>query len=111
MTRTEVATMIASIGIPYAYYQFERGTATEPPFLCFYYLRDNDVLADNTNYQALDHLMVELYTATKDFGLEKTVKDTLNENGLVYTWEETYIDTQRMYMTIFEADVVITEET
>ena len=110
MTYKEVATMVASINKPYAYYQFEEGTAQAPPFICFYFEGSNDLEADNTNYQRIEHLIVELYTDQKDFSLEKTVEDTLNNNGIVFSRSEDVIDSEHLYMVVFEGDVVITEE-
>ena len=33
MSYEDIATMIESIGLPYAYYQFPEGTGQEPPFV------------------------------------------------------------------------------
>lgn len=111
MTYKEVNSMIASIGLPYAYYQFNKKTAQAPPFICFFYANSNDFAADNTNYQRIERLVVELYTDEKDFSIEKTIEDTLNAHELVFTREETPLDDERMYEVIFETDVIITEET
>jgi len=110
MTYKEVNTMLSSVGIPYAYNQFDNDTPQEPPFICFLYDHGDDLIADNTNYQLIRMLSVELYTDTKDFELEQTVEDVLNANGLVYSKQETYLESERMYMITFEADVVITKE-
>ena len=67
MTIKEVATMVASIGVPYAYYQFPEGTEQATPFVCFFYSRNNDMKADDANYQKIEHLVIELYTDNKDF--------------------------------------------
>lgn len=111
MTHKQVATMIASVGIPYAYYQFPDDTGQQPPFICFFYSTNNDVLADDTNYQKIEHLVIELYTDNKDFGLEASVEAVLNLNGLVYSRDEEYLDSERMFEVVYESDVVITEET
>lgn len=110
MTYKEVNTMLSSVGIPYAYNQFDNDTPQEPPFICFLYDHGDDLIADNTNYQLIRMLSVELYTDTKDFELEQTVEDVLNANRLVYSKQETYLESERMYMITFEADVVITKE-
>lgn len=110
MTYKEVNTMISGVGIPYAYNQFDNDTPQEPPFICFLYDHGDDLIADNTNYQLIRMLSVELYTDTKDFELEQTVEDVLNANGLVYSKQETYLESERMYMITFEVDVVITKE-
>lgn len=111
MTYKEIATMVASTNIPYSYYQFEEGTAQAPPFICFYFDEGNDLPADNTNYQRIEHLIVELYTEQKDFSLEKTVENTLNNHDIVFRRSEDVIDSEHLYMVVFEGDVVITEET
>lgn len=110
MTYKEVASMISGTGLPYAYYQFPEGTAQACPFICFYFTRSNDLSADDTNYQKIRQLAVELYTDNKDFATEETVENALNNAGLVYSREETYIDTERMYMVTFTTQVVITDE-
>ncbi len=110
MTYKEVATMISSVGIPYAYYEFPDNTEQSPPFICFFFELSNDLVADNTNYQKIRPLSIELYTDNKDFALEETIETILNQNGLVYSREETWLDTERMYMVTFMTDIVITEE-
>lgn len=110
MTYKEVASMVESIGVPYAYYQFSKDTARPCPFICFYFDSSNDFLADGTNYQPIRSLTIELYTDAKDFALEQTVEDTLNNHGLVFYRLESYIDSEKMYMVTFTTEIVITKE-
>lgn len=110
MTYKEVSTMIAGFGIPYAYYQFPEGTAQPCPFICFYFPDSNDFAADNTNYQRIRPLTIELYTDNKDFELEETIEAALNGSGLVYARFESWIDTEKMNMVTYETQVIITEE-
>lgn len=109
MTYKEVADVIAQIGVPWAYYQFKE-TLQGPPFVCFFYTSNNDFLADDKNYQKIEHLAVELYTEEKDFSLESMAELVFEENGFVYTKDEEYLDSERMHMTIYEMDVIITKE-
>ena len=109
MTYKQVAEMVSSIGVPYAYYQFPNNTGIAPPFVCFYFNSSNDFAADNTNYQRIRQLSLELYTDNKDFTLEQTVENILNQNGLVYSREETYLDSEIMYMVTFMTEIIITE--
>ena len=109
MTYQDVATMIASLNIPFAYYQFPNGTEQACPFICFFFENSNDLAADNTNYQRIRSLSIELYTDNKDFALEESVESLLNSNGLVYTREESYLDSERMYMVTFTSEIVVTE--
>ena len=110
MTYREVATMIKNIGYPCAYYQFPEGTEQACPFICFYFTLSNDLAADDTNYQKIRQLAVELYTDNKDFAAEQVVEDALNASGLVYNREESYLDSERMYMVTFTTQVVIADE-
>jgi len=109
MTYRQVAEMVSSIGVPFAYYQFPNNSGIAPPFVCFYFDSSNDFAADNTNYQRIRPLSIELYTDNKDFTLEQTVENVLNQNGLVYSREETYLDSERMYMVTFMTEIIITE--
>ena len=110
MTHKQVADMLKTVGIPTAYYQFTDNTAQEPPFICFFYPDNDDIYADDSNYQKIERLVIELYTDNKDFTLESAVESVLKENGLTFTRAEQYLDSERMYEVIFETYVIITEE-
>ena len=111
MTYKEIANMINSIGPPSAYYQFPEGTAQPTPFICFYYPNDNDFVADNSNYQKIEHLVIELYTDNISFEEEAAVEAVLLSHGFVWARNRQWIDSERMHETIYEMDVVINPET
>jgi len=111
VTYKEVASMIAGINLPYAYDHFEEGNASPPPFICFYFEGSNDLAADDTNYQKIRPLTIELYTDNKDFSTEETVEAALNSAGLVFSRSETFIDSERMYEVVYTTEVVITVDT
>lgn len=113
MTYKDIATMIDAIGLPFAYDHFDadpQNPPPAPPFVTFYYPGSDDLAADNTNYQRIRPLTVELYTDNKDFSLEETVEAALNGAGLMYSRLETYIDSEHMYMVTYETEFVLTEE-
>lgn len=110
MTFTDVADMIEEIGLPFSYYQFNDGTGVAPPFICFFYGGSNDLYADDSNYQKIETVYIELYSDQKDFTLEESVETVLKSHGLTWTREETWIDSERMYEVVFTMEVVITEE-
>ena len=113
MTYADVKTMLDGVEIsegvpvPNAYYQFEEDTGIVPPFICFYYTGSRDMYADNSNYQKIDHLVVELYTKEKDFSLEAALESALNAAGLTWSREETRLDSERMYVEVYDMDVII----
>jgi len=110
MTYAEINSIIESIGVPSAYYQFTADTAQPPPFICFYFDYDADLHADNTNYQSVAHLIIEQYTDEKDFDLEAKVKRILNDSGITFTRTETYIDSEKLYLVTYSTNLIITEE-
>ena len=107
MTFQEVKNMVESIGLPYAYFQFPEKTGQAPPFVCFFYTNSDDLFADNSNYQDIRRLNIELYTSTKDFALEKTIEDTLKLNGFSYYREENFIETEKIWQIAYEMEVLI----
>lgn len=111
MTRDEIATVIASVGLPYAYDHFTDDDAPGgPPFICFLYTDRADFLADDINYQPITTLVIELYTDDPDFTKEAAVESALNNAGLVYGKDgPEYIDGERMYMTTYSTTVLLTE--
>ena len=110
MTYKEIATLVDGIGYPYAYYQFEKETAKEPPFICFYYPGRDDFLADDSNYKQITELVIELYTDNKDFTAEAAVEAALEAAEIVYEKDEAYIDSERMYMITYTTEVLINAE-
>lgn len=107
MTYKEVATMVSSIGLPFAYYQFPEGTGQAPPFVVFFYTHSDDLYADQENYQRISTLNIELYTREKDYDTEATVEGVLKNNHLTYYKEETYIDSEKMWQIAYEMEVII----
>lgn len=108
MTYKEVKTLLSTTNLPVVYYQWPEGQAPEPPYLIFYYPGDNDFIGDNSNYQKIRELTVELYTDQKDFALEETVEGVLS--GMVYSRYETYIDDERLFLVTYEMEVIINAE-
>lgn len=107
MTRQEVATMIGSIKLPWAYYSFENSLSPEYPFIVYYYTDGDDKIADNTNYCRIEGLTVELYTQQTDFLTERLVENALINNGIVFSKTRTYISQELAWQTTYESEVII----
>lgn len=107
MTYKEINTMIKSIGLPYAYFQFPKNTGQAPPFVLFFYSQQDGLFADDTNYQKIAKLNIELYTKEKDFAREEAVENVLQSYGFSYYKEENYIDTEQMFQIAYEMEVII----
>ncbi len=111
MTSAEIKTMMDEVGIPTAYLMFSNDTAAPPPFICFYFDDSDDMYADNENYARIRPLTIELYTDNKDYALEERTEAVLKSNGLSYRKvSETYIDSERMMMCVYETEVIYNAE-
>lgn len=105
MTYQDISTMIDEIGIPSAYRVFR--DEQELPYCIFFYPENADVMADDTNYQTNVVLRLELYDKEKPFELESRTENILTRHGLVYAKFDDYIESERMYMTTYESEVLI----
>ena len=111
-TREEIEAMVASIGLPYAYWKFDNNTAQSPPFICWFFSEPRDVMADDENYVDRELLSIELYTKFRDFDQELAVEDVLKSYGFSYATEPNYIDSEKVWQIAYESEVIInvTEE-
>lgn len=110
MTFKEVNTMIASFGMSYTYHEWDCAPEDVPalPWVVFRYPNISDFYADNTNYQRVTALEIELCTENKDFDSEAAIESVLASKGLTYTKEELYIESERMFDVRYELEVLIT---
>ena len=113
MTRAEISTMIAGVGIPYAFDHFDDEDGAHPqgpPFICFMLSARDDFHADNGNYVKVAQLVIELYTDDPDFTLEAAVESALTTAGLGYQrGDQSFIDSEQMYQTIYNTEVLLTD--
>ena len=108
MTTQDIKTMIATIGVPYAYRQFTKETAKAPPFICFFFDGSDNFDADDCVFQRVESLIVEIYTDTKDFALEEQAEAVFDANHLPWEKTETVIETEQMHETIYTLSVMLT---
>ena len=108
MKRSEVYNLLNTVGVPVAYHHFPEASGQQPPFICFYYPASDNFRADDKDYKIIDSLTVELYTDNKDFDLETSVEAALS--GLVWSKDEEYIDSEKMYMITYRTELTIEPE-
>lgn len=113
MTPQDIYSMLTAVdsSVPVAYYRFIDAAddpAPAPPFVCWFFQTSDDLFADDSNYQGICPAAVELYTDFKDFALEAKYEAAFAAAGLCWEREETYLDDQRMHMTTWTMDVVLT---
>ena len=88
MTFEETKSMIEETGLPVAYDHFAEGESPDPPFICFLFPGSDNLFADNTVFQKIDELNVELYTDRKDPDMETRIEDILNSHELPFEKSE-----------------------
>ena len=101
MTQEELARRLADTGLPVAYRAFR--TRQEPPYVCYLYVYDTQMYADDQVYYSAGHYQVELYTRTKRSDLENLVEASLE--GLCWEKNEEYIDAEKIYQLTYEIEV------
>lgn len=94
-----------------AYRAFPVGKAPKLPFICYVCTSTNNFDADDSVYQVIQEVDVELYTANKDEVTERLVEEKLNANGLVWDKYEDYIDSENCFMITYTVQLVITQTT
>lgn len=116
MTRTEIASMVGSLGIPYAYLTFqpdENGEIHQDLPACIFMDTEHpDLYADDTNYTHIATYAWELYEDSVDFSLHDQLEGILKAHGLTYVKQGTeWFDDQRYWATVYLFTVIINEET
>lgn len=109
VTREEIYTMVNSLNLPCAYYEFQKDTAQSPPFVCWFFSANTDVFADDENYVDKEVLNIELYTRYRDFEQEKAVETVLRSNGLTYSKEAAFIESEAIWQIAYESEVIIND--
>lgn len=113
MTREQIASMIDSVGIPYAFDHFGEKDGEHPqgpPFICFLTPELDGFHADGINYVHIVQLIIELYTDEPDFDLEQAIEAALTAEDLTYQkTDQAYIETDQMYQTTYTMEVLLTD--
>lgn len=107
MTIADIGALAESIGPPCSYYQFPDNTGQQPPFICWMLPNSADFYADNSNYQGISALAIELYTDSRDFALEESAEAVLRSAGLTWRKDSEWLDSERMHVTIYTTEVLI----
>lgn len=58
--------------------------------------------ADGITYHEMENINIELYCVKKEPETEKKIADFLTANKIYYEKQETYIESEKMILVIFE---------
>lgn len=106
MTFEKTKSMIEETGLPVAYDHFAEGESPDPPFICFLFPGCDNLFADNTVFQKIDELNIELYTDRKDPDMETRIEDILNSHELPFEKSEVWIAEERMYEVLYQTQII-----
>lgn len=107
MTQQDVLSILRSTGIPFRYYKWNE--APPIPFGAYYFPASANFAADGIVYKAKLPLTVELYLEKKDLAIECKFERVFQENGWFWEKNETYIESEKLYMVTYETEVLIDE--
>lgn len=101
-TLQELYTQLKTLQLPVQYYMFQEGQAPNLPYIIYYNPSEQHENADNSTLHVSKDVIIEVYSEFKDLSLEDKLKELLNKNKLTYTFQETYLKEERMYMLAYQ---------
>lgn len=101
----EVIEILEAVGMPYAYDHFAEGDSPKPPFICYLAPASDNFSADGLVYLRITEVHVELYTDAKDPSSERRVESALDAHGLFWEREEVWIESERLYESIYTFEI------
>ena len=96
MTLQELYKQLKQLQLPVQYYMFQEGQAPDLPYIIYYNPSEQHLNADNFT------LFVTKDSKFKDLSLEEKLKQLFDTNKLTYTFQETYLKDERMYMLAYQ---------
>lgn len=108
MYLSEIKTELEKTGLPVAYHHYENAHAF--PYIVYEITDSINLIADNTIWAEIQKLQIDLYTKTKDQALERKVKQTLNDLGLVWSTYETTVQSEDCYAVSFTTSECIEDD-
>lgn len=106
ITIDELCQVVASIGLPWAQVDFERGDDVQPPFIVITPTNPENSGANDEVWTHTVDYDIELYTKRRDYNLEGAVATAL-EVAEIY-WEPGgywHLESEKMFETVFTVTV------
>lgn len=107
MTYKQVFDMLKTTNLSVVYNSWEIGSVPALPYIVFTFPNNDDLFADNINYQTIVQLNIELYSKNKDFTTEGTLESVLKNNGIPFQKTSVWIDSENLYQTLYTTEVLI----
>ena len=107
MNYAEFKAIMDQINIPHTYYSFPEKKVPKPPYFVWYFQGSNNFGADDVVYAEILEPVIELYSPQKSFEDELTIEALLNASELFWNKSDSYIESERMHMTVYEIGEII----
>ena len=105
MSIEALAAILQEMDIPFAYDHFAEGESPEPPFICYLLPGSDNFAADGRVYFRINEVRIELYSDSKDVGLESKVEAVLDSYGIFYNKSEVWIQSEKLYEILYSFEV------
>lgn len=98
---------LKATGFPVAFHHFDTKMPPKSiPYICYLTEGDDRILADDTMYCIKTPVRIELYSKKPDFEAQAAVAKQLQKLGLIYSKDETWIEKEQIYLTIYETELI-----
>ena len=84
-----------------AYRAFPKDEDPELPYIAYLITNSDNFYADNYVFATGDEIDIELYSKLKNKELERKIEELLNNNEIPWERDDTYIDDEEVYETIY----------
>ena len=87
------------------YYAWPEKEAPALPYILYYSTGSDYFAGDNIVYHSQRPVRIELYSRLKDLATEEAVETALTTAGLYWERDESYIDDEKVYLTVYEVEI------
>lgn len=108
MNQVQTIALLNTLSVPSFYGQADVGQTL--PFMTIHCEQPDNFKADNLVYCEKWNFRLDLYTVKKDLTIESQIKELLNSNGIAWNKTEQYIDSEQVWETEFEFEVLGNED-
>lgn len=95
--------ILKSTGYPVAYSNFKK--PPQPPYIIYWNINKSNIYADDKIYFSNENYQIELYTMKKDYEVELTLENILDNAGLIYEVNEAWIDSIKLNQRVYEIQI------
>lgn len=108
MNLAQLVEILRSTGLQVAYSHFNDYTAL--PFITYIEGGSLNLFADNSTFQKVINVDIELYYEYKDLELEGKLEKALNDNDIPWeSYPDVWIESEKCFQKIYEIGVIINE--